>query len=400
MAKLPIRQQQTRPQGARASGADFGSQVGQTTAGTGSELFEIGDRIKRRDEVIDRVRLQGQFNQLASQELEAWSTTEDVTNPDSVKVLNEKLRENMEQTIGQHRGRLGSKAEFRTQLENQYNQFSQSAINSQIKAQHDMLANYTEQAGNTFGITASEAPDQLDNLLNQATGDLAKIAPALTDQEETAHSNSLRQKIINGGINGLLKQGQWETAKTILNDPNYNKYLSPDSAQKASIQIGKAQAQAVAEQKRIERNITSYSIALGRNLSPEETAKIKMMPDQDDMTLSDKIVQLELLTGQQITQDQIDKLAGTYIAPSGSGSSGTMKERFFNTLSTNVTPFAAGALSEQQDREFLTVVNELYGPKEMTDPITGLRRVVQPSMPNYIREALEMRGFNTPQPPE
>ena len=391
MAKLPVYQQQTKVSGAKATGVDFGSQVGQATSQLGNTLNQIGDNIIQRNEVIDRVRQANSFDQGTLQEFEAWKTNEDITNPKAVESFNATMRKRIEKTLDEHSGRTGSKAILRNHLESQYNQYSKSAITSQIKSQHTMLTNMTEQVGNTFSIAVTQAPGELDNILAEADQQLLQIYPALTEEEQINHSNSLRQKIVSGAVQGLLNQGQYGTAREIMDDDKYGKYMTPATSRAAAIAIGTGQAKVAVEEKRVARNVASFSAALGRNLSPDEMIKIKNMPDQDDMTLSDKIVQLEILTGEKITQGQVDKLAGTYI-PSTGGGGGTMKERFLTTINENATGFATGSLTQEEDREFLNVVNELYGPKEITDSITGLRRTIQASMPVYVKEALAQRG--------
>jgi hypothetical protein len=84
MAKLPVYQQQTKVSGAKATGVDFGSQVGQATSQLGTTLNQIGDNIIQRNEVIDRVRQANSFDQGTLQEFEAWKTNEDITNPKAV----------------------------------------------------------------------------------------------------------------------------------------------------------------------------------------------------------------------------------------------------------------------------------------------------------------------------
>ena len=51
MPRLNLYEQQTSAQGPRSSGADFGAAPAQALEGAGNALFEIGERIQRRDEL-------------------------------------------------------------------------------------------------------------------------------------------------------------------------------------------------------------------------------------------------------------------------------------------------------------------------------------------------------------
>lgn len=392
MAKLPIYQQQTTQAGPRATGEQFGAMQAGATGQMGNVLADIGERIVVRNETINRVRVMNQFEQQIQEDFTALQQSEDISDPASIDVFRNTIRERREAALSSFNGRPGTRETFRSQLENMEGQYLKNAMGEQIKAQHQMIASLWDRKSNALAIMASEAPDQLPTIFSELNNELEQLSPAMSQQQRDAFLANGRQKVTSGAINRLLQNGQYEAAKGLLNDTTIGSYLSPSEAQKIGLNIAVDESKALKKQQEIARNVASYTMALGRDLTPEQKIMIENFPvDEKDMTVADKIVQLEMLQGSPATRDQINKLTGTYIASGdaerefGSG----FKARVFEYVTNNATDFASGMLSEPAAQKFMSSIGELYSPYEKIDPETGLRTIVNPPVPAYIQRAIE-----------
>lgn len=392
MARLPIYEQQTRPQAPTASGADFGAGVGQAIAQGGDVLAQIGERIQTRNETINRVRTMNQFEQQAQEDFVALQQSEDISDPASIDAFRNTIRERREAALASFTGRPGTRETFRSQLENMEGQYIKNAMGEQIKAQQVMIANLWDRESNNLAIMAAEAPDQLPAIFSEINRKLNDLSPAMSDQQQEAYLANGRQKVASGAINRLLQNGQYEAAKGLLNDPTIGSYLSPAEAQRVGLNIAVDESKALKKQQGIARNVAAYTLAMGKDLTPEQKIMVENFPvDEKDMTIADKIVQLEMLQGSSATRDQINKLTGTYIASGdaerefGSG----FKARVFEFVTNNATAFETGQLPEPAAQKFMSSIGELYSPYEKIDPETGLRTIVNPPVPAYIQRAIE-----------
>ncbi|MFO7863674.1 MAG: hypothetical protein R6U85_06715, partial [Salinivirgaceae bacterium] len=309
-----------------------------------------------------------------------------------IETFRNTIRERRESAVSSFSGRPGSRETFRSQLENMEGQYVKNAMGEQIKAQHQMIANMWDRKSNTLAIMASEAPEKLPSIFSELEGELEQLSPAMSQQQRDAYLANGRQKVASGAINRLLQNGQYEAAKGLMNDPTIGSYLSPAEAQKVGLTIAVDEAKALEHQQSIARNVASYTLALGKDLTPQQRTMIENFPvDETDMTIADKIVQLEMLQGSPATREQIQKFAGAYIDSGGAerefGSG--FKARVFEYVTNNTTAFESGMLPEPAAQKFMSSIGELYSPYEKIDPETGLRTIVNPPVPAYIQRAID-----------
>jgi hypothetical protein len=399
MAKLPMYEQRTRAQAPTATGADFGSGIGQALAQQGDVLAQIGERIQTRNETINRVRTMNQFEQQVQQDFTALQQSEDISDPASVDTFRNTLRERREAALSSFNGRPGAREAFRAQLENMEGQYIKNVVSGQVKAQHQMIANMWDRKSNTLAIMASDAPEQLPAIFSELDNELEMLSPAMSQEQSDAFLANGRQKVASGAINRLLQTGNYEAAKGLLNDPTIGSFLSPAEAQKVGLTIAVDEAKAEQKHQATARNVAAYTMALGKNLTPEQKMMIENFPiDEKDMTIADKIVQLEMLQGSPASKNQINKLTGTYIAPTSSGTGGFgrgnefgsgFKAKIFEYVTNNADAFESGMLPEPAARKFMSAIGELYSPYEKIDPETGLRTIVNPPVPAYIQRSIE-----------
>jgi hypothetical protein len=349
--------------------------------------MDIGLAMKRREDVLDRVRLLNDFDLTAQKNLNAVMTSQDITSPAAISSYTQSLRQKMNELVGQHGGGMSSKMELQTQLENQLGQYEKSALATQVKAQHEMLASMVDKTANELSVVAGFAPDRMQDVFADFDARLDMLKDGMSPQTYQGFRDAGRAKIATNSIAKLLTNGQWEAASQIMKDPNVSKYLNPDVSRKFTIDIAVDQGKLLAETRRQDANVRRWSSVLRRNLSPEEVARVRALPEKKDMTDADQIVELELIQGKPASPEQVTQILGLK-AGSGGAYGDSLQGRSLNYVTTNADKFALGLLSRDEALQFMTMYNEAYKPIEKQDPVTGQWTRIQPAIPPFIQQAL------------
>jgi hypothetical protein len=391
MAKFPIYEQQTVPGAVRASGQDFGAGVAEATGQMGGVVADIGIRMKRREDVIERVQLASEFDRWAQDSLTALNDTGDIGTKATVDQYTNGLREKAAEIVKRHGGGGGSRAELQAQIENQAAQYAKSATAAQVKAQQTMIGSTVDQKANELAISAGFAPDKIGDTFAELDHTIDMLGDAMSPSQAAAYKEAGRSRIAQGAITRLLTDGNYTAAKAVMTSPDVAKYLDPNAARGFSINIAVDEGKAAAEVQRQERNVSSWTQRLQRNLTPDEVQRVRSLPEKKDMTISDKIVEFELVTGKPATQDQIDKFYGVDGADgSASGMFGnSLQGRALSFVTENSVAYANGMLSPDQARIYEASVAEAYKPSMRPNPVTGQMEQLQPTIPNFVRQAAE-----------
>lgn len=384
MAKLPLYEQKTTVAPSRASGAAFGSQVAKATQDFGTTLNDIQVNRQRREDVISRVEILNENDQYAITDLEAIQADGSIRSKETIDKYTGQLRTRMNEALGKFKGSSAGRAELQAQLENQIGQYTKSAMGAQIKAQYAMIGEAVDKLANQYTISATTAPDQMVNSLAQFESGLSKLQDSVSMDQMDAFRQAGRSQIITGAVSGLMQTGNYTKAQELLNDPNISGAMSADTVRGFSIDIAVDGAKQQAEVQRQNESVASYTMALGRDLTPKEMMIAKSLPSkQSDMTVADKINQLELVTGRPATQFEVDNIMG---ATPAFGSS--LQGRALSFVQGNAVAYANGMLSPDQARMFEMSYTEAYKPIEKQDPESGLWTKIRPSVPAFVKQAM------------
>ena len=387
MARLPIYTQQTgvgAPEVSMgAAAAPFGA-----LAEVAGGLAEIGAQMKRREDTIDRVQKLGTFDTEAVQMFEGMRSTGDIGVKETTDAFFEGLRARADELISQHRGTSQSRAELTAQLYNQVEQYNRMAIGEQIKAQHETIANNVQMKTAELSTATAFAPAEVINSLAMFDDHLNQIADSMSPQQLTEYRNNGRAQIASSAINGFLRAGDLTNARKLLRDTQIGGMLKPQESRALVFTVAAEEGRRAAAAAAVTNNVRSWQSVLGRDLTPEEASRAAGVdPFARNQSVASQIVELELITGQPATQNDIDRLLNRSQNEPGFGNS--LAGRAEDYLINNYEAFAAGMLSPEEGRRFVSSFNNNYGPKEFRDPITGTTRVIQPSAPEWLQSAME-----------
>lgn len=383
MAKLPVYEQQTRAETPVATPESMGGAMGRATQDIGRTLADIGETMQRRESTIDRVQKLNTFDQEAVTSLEALQSDESISSKSTLDKYQQTLRQRGDELVAKHTGSGESRAALRAQIENQIGQYTKSAMGAQIKAQHSLIGKSIEKSANALALTAGMAPDQYINALSQFDSDLSQFDGSIPKDLMDQYRESGRSQIATNAVNSLIQSSQYDSAKALMSDPTIAPLLSADAGRQFSMNIAVGTYKKEQDIARQNQNVAKYTMALGRNLTPEEQIKVRMLPEKKNMTAADEIMQLEIIQSKPASQAQVSDILGV------KGQFGdSLQGRALNYITDNATRYANGMMTPEERLNFEVSYNEAYKPIEKSDPVTGMITKITPAIPPFIQQAM------------
>lgn len=387
MARLPMYQQQTVMDAPRASGAEFGGQVGQAMAQTGNVLQDIGVTMKRREDVIDRTVRARDFDAFAQEALRALET-QDLARAETVDQYRQGLSAKMQEVLDAHPGTTASKAEFKNQLLNQMHQYERGAREAQVKAQHTLLGEIVEQRTNQIATQIAFAPELMDQGFEELDAHINQFSDALPAGAVEQYRNSGRSNVVSTALSRLLSEDSVDAADAILKNPEYSKYLNPDQSRRFVIESTATRGKIDAETRRQNAQVARWTARLG-TLTPQQETIIRNMPAAKDMTPADEILEYELVTGRPAPPAVVDRIYKVAAESSGVLGGNSLQAQALRYITENAPAYANGMLTAEQARVFETMYAEAYKPTERIDPSTGQITRIPPTVPTFAQEAMQ-----------
>lgn len=383
MAKLPVYEQQTRAESPVATAESMGGSMARATQDIGRTLADIGETMQRREDVIEGVGNNNTFNNDTVKEFEAIRVDQSIASKGTVEKFQQTMRQRADTLINGYKGSGSGRATLRAQLDNQIGNYTRMALGEQIKAQHNLIGKAVEQSANSLALTAGMAPDQYVNALSEFDTKLDQFADAIPKDLMEQYRQSGRSQIATNAVNSLINSGQYDSAKALMSDPTIAPLMTADFGRQASMNIAVGTYKKEQDIARQNQNVAKYTMALGRNLTPEEQIKVRMLPEKKNMTAADEIMQLEIIQGKPASQAQVSDILGV------KGQFGdSLQGRALNYITDNATRYANGMMTPEERLNFEVSYNEAYKPIEKTDPVTGMITKITPAIPPFIQQAM------------
>ena len=387
MPKLNLYERQVAPNAPRASGEAMGANVFRAGAEMAGQIQDYQTTIQRREDVLDRVRILNKADQTAQSMVDAFSTSGEITNKNSVDQFQKDLRVKMQEFLNEHTGTSLSKAELQAQLENQTGQYVKSVMGAQIKAQHAMLGNLVERTANELSLQAVFAPDKMQDIFAQYDSRLSQLKDGMSAEMYQSYSQAGRAKIAQNAVTSLLQNGNWQEAQKILADPNISQVMDPNAARKLGIDARVDEAKAGQAVQAQAQNRTKWSALLGRNLTAEEQIRVDSLPAKKDMTPADEVVQYELVTGKRADQNVVNQIFNIKSAEGGAFGE-SLQGRSLNYVTKNADRYAMGLMTRDEALQYQVMANEAYKPTEKQDPVTGQWTRIAPAIPAFVSQSI------------
>lgn len=397
MAKLNMYDQQTAFQAPRGDAQAFGAAPAQALGQMGEVAMDLGLQMKRREDVIDRVQRLTDFDALAQNGLTAVNDTEDIAKKATVDGYVSSLRQKASEILAQHTGTAASRAELQAQLTNQVGQYAKSATAAQVKAQQQFIGRRVEQSANALAASGAFAPQMLPQLFEQFDAELGTYADAMSPEQAAAYKEAGRSQIAMGAIDKLQQEGQWQSAKAMLQNPEVTKYLAPAAARKFAIDVAVDERKSELETVRQNKNVANIASLLRRNLTPEEVIRAKALPPKKDMMASDKIAELELVKGRPASQAEINEIFNVESGNPGGAFGNSMEGRAWSFVTENAPAYAAGLMTPEQRRQYDASLAIVGKPTTRINPLTSQMETISPELPGWVKQAVQQgQSYSAP----
>lgn len=386
MARLPLYEQQTRPQGTQVTPQDMGANVGVQMQNMGNTLTDIGMNIQRRNDVLETVRGFSTFDQEAMTTLNALNATEDIANPATINQYRQGLDQMVQKTLEGYQGSRFGRQKLQAQLENQKAQYVKSALAAQIKAQHSMIGRQVEQKVNELGVVTALAPDQFPSAMVDFESTIDQLSDAIPQDQIEEYRALGRGKLASSMISGFLERGDFKSARMALTDPEVGKFLPPEASRRFAMGIAVDEAKAVKAAQAAQNHILTWEARVGRTLTPEERTRVKSLPLSDkNKTASQKIAEYELITGGKAPQAVVDRiLLGQDEGPDyGNSMAGRARTR----IEENMSLYMSGQMNPDELRRFEADINAAFAPVYRRNEITGDYELLSPAIPPSYEQA-------------
>ena len=401
MPRLNLYEQQTSAQGPRASGADFGAAPAQAMEGAGNALFDIGERIQRRDELLAADQVMTDVDTWALTALDDFSKRQDITGQQALPEFQNALKQKKGEALAKFAGRPEARASLERQIDNQLAQYGKSAISTKIKMGHELMTRSMEQQFNKSANQVGVAPMILEDAISENVAYVNSRKDAMNADMYQQALTIAQARPIQAAVQAHVQNGSWDQAEAIMADPRFSKLLSPEVARPLRIDVAVGRGKQDQEVKRQDANVARFTMRKGEPLTPDEEMRARSLPAKKDMTPADEITELELVQRKPASQDQVDKIYKTYV-DTGSGSSqfgSSIRGRSVDYVTKNSVRYSNGMMTPEEARVFEASVVEAYAPVKVTDPLTGVITTREVTMPGFVKEAMNRGGSFFPGAP-
>jgi len=362
--------------------------------GAGNAMFDIGERIQRREENAISDQVFGEVNTQALPLLNDFEKKHDIALPQALNEFQGAMQKIKADAMGKANLRPEARAALERQLDNQITQYGKSAIGMRIKAGNDaMVARLNEQFDtgvNQVGAAPSIMKDVIDTNVAFVEARKDSMDPLMYQAAiKKAHAGP-----IQAAVNSYLAQQLPDKADELLQNPEINKLIDPDALRPMRINVAVEKGKQDLEIKEQDRKIAIFE-AIHGPATPEMRARIKMMPGKGgDKTLADQVFEYEFATGKPADQDTIDRIAKIRLTSGdGSGSFGNSLEgRARDFVSKNATAYANRMLDENGMRTYEQSLQILSTPVLKQNPITKKWEEKVPALLPWMTEALNRGG--------
>ena len=308
MPRLNLYEQQTTAQGPRSSGADFGAAPAQALEGAGNALFEIGERIQRRDELGVSQNMMELVNEDAQQLLVDFEKRQDIMSEKALPEFQGGLKELKDRALSRVTLRPEARAALERQIDNQIAQYGKSAISVKIKAGHEQMGRAIDQQFNKSALQVDAAPDIWSFAKDENLATVEMWKPGMSkDQYEQAKRTAVA-KPLQAAVRSYIAQGDYDAAETLMKDEAFSKYMNIEDARPLRIDAAVGRGKQQKEDREIEGNRKALSYLLGTEVTREQALTV---PGLANMPVVQKLNVMRMMNGgRELPQETVNRVLG------------------------------------------------------------------------------------------
>jgi len=296
------------------------SNLGGAIAQTSSNIQLAVDKVKSREDTIDRARKITQFNKEAEKILQTAKDTTDLSLPEAIQDLNTQLRAKQNELLSDHGGSGDSNATLAAQLEVARSGFASLGAQENVTRQKAIVNNILEERMGGITAQALREPGGLEKYFKEWDSVVADMADGLDPEEEIAHLEAGRSAIVLSAIDAFIARGNYLEAKKLINEnPFVMKALDPAQQRQVMTEIATGLKAQDALNNAGNLKVQEAEQILGRKLNGPERVKLAGLANTGTQTIAGKIADIEKAIGRELTREQKEVLAGLRSKPTAGG---------------------------------------------------------------------------------
>lgn len=205
--------------------------VGAALSDVGERLAAADDRIKTRQESLDRMRLRAEFREDRRDSLQAFSTTEDLSIKGVLEAYGKEGQDKINALTESHQGREPSKLRLSELLESDFAEFNDKAATLSAQAGN---ARTTQVAGEVISGLEARAllGENPANLIDEGMDQIvlgSELADAMRPGDEINFARLLSRRVMTASIEVLFAAGEIDEVQNVLEDPAVQRALGEDA---------------------------------------------------------------------------------------------------------------------------------------------------------------------------
>lgn len=371
--------------------------AGQGIFELGASLADAQKRMQDRKDAVNRVREAGMFAQEVETDLRTFQDSVDVSDPESVKNFGTQVREKLDGYLSNHKGSDESKLRLAERLEGITALYGDKITTISFAAQKALMDRTIGETVSTLAGEAGARPGGVEDYFARLDATVGDLEPALSAQAAEQARLAGRGEIMKSAISGLIERGGHKEARELLaSTPNAAAYLSPADQRAINASIIRGEQAEVKARAAAETELASLRVILGREPTPQERArKAGVAPPvtAGKPTLSETIASAEAALGRPLTTQERENAVAQFlkIGGEGGGFGSSIAGRSLDIITNDAPAYAAGLLSPDEERRFLSAVTQYTQPTYAPNPFTGQLEQKTPQLPAFVAQALQQR---------
>jgi len=358
-------------------------------------------RISDRADTISRIRAEGAYDLELQAASQAIVDGKDMADPSVIRVFSEKTAEMAQKALSNFSGGADATARLTASLDARRSKAMLAFSTLQIGASRKYMDGYI--ASETFRIGAeATASGDIDAAFEAMAVLMEDTSRARSATEERSDFDSGRASILKAVFDSFMESGEIEAAEGVLSREGSLELLG-DDAKKMRGEITKINRAAAKGAAKGLETIAELEVTSGipyEDWTPDMKLRAsKLAPPVGKKTLSDRVSELATMTGQPVTQDQINKMAGAFIpatdpAVFGKGAPGLALAR----LTDDALSFGSGSLDDTEMSRYISSAYLYLQEVRYIDPDSGVLVTRRPELPPFVIDAFIKLDIPIPQP--
>jgi hypothetical protein len=287
--------------------------AGAGLAMVGQAATLIGERIRTREEAVNRVKAINGYSQEATAELDRLKTEGDLSDGKTLADYGNFLSRRQAELIDQFGGSEDSKIDLFGRLSGARTQLLREAGTIGTDVSRKRVVGYLGTTIQQFAGRALENPASLSSQFLALDNEIDKLSGALSPDEETAARMTGRQEITLGALNSLVASGNHAEARKLLDEqPSLLEIMTP--LQQRAMNQNLESAEKAERETRLagQREVNKAEQILNRRLTASERLKLAgVAPAKGEDTPEQKIAGLEAVLGP-LSKDDKRRALGLY----------------------------------------------------------------------------------------